>query len=204
VPLELLVLARHPNPARQTVQEGRVDLEYAAILAANIAAYGRLTGDDDASTKSRLAAHFAELITPEIGKHGGRILEQHRDEFLVEFPMAIDGVRCAARMQRAMIDRNAGEPAHRKINFRVGLDLRGAVPPGDGRGVGGGVIMAMRLRDLAAPGGICSSGEVIERVRDKLGYPFDDAGEHVFSGIGRKVRLHLLDAQTVAVLPSDE
>jgi adenylate cyclase len=182
----------------------RDDLQPAAILAADIAAYDRLAGDDEARTRSRLAAHFAELVDPKIGEHGGHILERHEDRFVIEFPAAIDAVRCAVDMQRAMVDRNSGEPAHKKIKFRVGVDLNGAIAPDDDRIVGFGVVMATRLRDVAAPGGICFSGEVIERVRDELGYPFDDAGEHVFKTIDRKLRLYLLDAETVAVLPAQK
>ena len=42
----------------------------------------------------------------------------------MEFPSVVDAVRCAAELQRAMIDREAGMPEERRISLSVGSVTR--------------------------------------------------------------------------------
>jgi hypothetical protein len=80
----------------------------AAILAADVAGYSRLMGADEEGTHERLKAHRRELIEPKISEHSGRIVKTTGDGLLVEFPSVLDAVRCAAELQRAMIDLTRG------------------------------------------------------------------------------------------------
>src|SRR5262247_4394580 len=93
----------------------------AAILAADIAGYSRLMGADEEGTLERLKALRRELIDPRIAEHHGRIVKTTGDGLLVEFPSVVDAVRCAAEVQQAMAERNAGVPAERQIEFRIGI-----------------------------------------------------------------------------------
>jgi adenylate cyclase len=95
----------------------------AAILAADVAGYSRLMGADEEGTHERLKAHRRELVDPKIGEHSGRVVKTTGDGMLVEFPSVVDAVRCAAELQRAMIDRDADIPEDRRIRFRVGINL---------------------------------------------------------------------------------
>src|SRR5207253_3951059 len=96
----------------------------AAILAADVAGYSRLMGADEEGTHERLKAHRRELVDPKIGEHSGRIVKTTGDGMLVEFASVVDAVRCAAELQRAMLDREAGMPEDRRIRFRIGINLR--------------------------------------------------------------------------------
>jgi adenylate cyclase len=89
----------------------------AAILAADVAGYSRLMGADEEGTHERLKAHRRALVDPKIGEHSGRIVKTTGDGMLVEFASVVDAVRCAAEVQRAMIDREAGMPEDRRIRF---------------------------------------------------------------------------------------
>src|ERR1700751_6344771 len=91
----------------------------AAILAAYVAGYSRLMGADEEGTHERLKAHPRELVDPKISEHSGRIVKTTGDGFLAEFPSVVDAVRCAAELQRAMIDRETGIPDDRRIRFRI-------------------------------------------------------------------------------------
>src|SRR6476659_6987473 len=95
----------------------------AAILAADVAGYSRLMGADEEGTHERLKAHRRELVDPKIGEHSGRIVKTTGDGILAEFPSVVDAIRCAAELQRAMTDREAGMPEDRRIKFRVGMNL---------------------------------------------------------------------------------
>jgi adenylate cyclase len=95
----------------------------AAILAADVAGYSRLMGVDEEGTHERLKAHRRELVDPKIGEHSGRIVKTTGDGMLAEFPSVVDAVRCAAEVQRAMIDREAGMSEDRRIRFWIGINL---------------------------------------------------------------------------------
>jgi len=169
----------------------------AAILAADVAGYSRLMGADEEGTHERLKAHRRELVEPKIAHHRGRVVKTTGDGLLVEFPSVVDAVRCAAEVQRAMIDRETGIPEERRIRFRVGINL-GDVIAEDGDIFGDGVNVAARLEALADPGGICISRMVRDQIRDKLPYAFADLGEQSVKNIARPVRIYALRQGAVA------
>ncbi|MBV9200566.1 MAG: adenylate/guanylate cyclase domain-containing protein [Alphaproteobacteria bacterium] len=173
----------------------------AAILAADVAGYSRLMGADEEGTHERLKAHRRELIDPQIREHSGRIVKTTGDGVLVEFPSVVDAVRCAAEVQRAMIDREAGVPEDRRIRYRIGINL-GDVIVEDNDIFGDGVNVAARLEAVAEPGGICISRVVRDQIRDKLAYAFEDLGEQSVKNIARPVRVYTLRSAAVAALPT--
>ena len=158
------------------MSEGRVERRLAAILAADVAGYSRLMGEDEEGTHERLKAHLRELIDPKIRVHHGRIVKNTGDGLLAEFPSVVDAVRCAVEMQRGMIDRQPDVPEARRIWFRIGVNL-GDVIVEEHDIFGDGVNVAARLEALAEPGGICISRVVRDQIRDKLPYAFEDMGE---------------------------
>jgi len=163
----------------------------AAILAADVAGYSRLMGADEEGTLERLKAHRRQLIDPKIAKHRGRIVKTTGDGLLAEFPSVVDAVRCAAEVQRGMLDREPELPDDRLIKFRIGINL-GDVIVEDDDIFGDGVNVAARLEALAEPGGICVSGMVHDQIRDKLPYLFADRGEQSVKNIARPVRVYAL------------
>ena len=172
----------------------------AAILAADVAGYSRLMGADEEGTHERLKAHHRELVDPKIGAHSGRIVKTTGDGMLAEFPSVVDAVRCAAELQRAMIDREAGIPEDCRIRFRIGINLGDVIVEHDDI-FGDGVNVAARLEALADPGGICISRTVRDHIRDKLAYAFEDLGEQSVKNIARPVRVYALRPEAIADLP---
>jgi class 3 adenylate cyclase len=173
----------------------------AAILAADVAGYSRLMGMDEEGTHDRLKAHFRQLVEPKIEEHQGRVVKNTGDGLLAEFPSVVDAVRCAAEVQRGMIEREPMVSDERRIRFRIGVNL-GDVIVEDGDIFGDGVNVAARLEALAEPGGICVSGTVRDQVRDRLPYALDDMGEQSVKNIARPVRVYALRPEAVAELPA--
>src|SRR5215472_13376447 len=173
----------------------------AAILAADVAGESRLRGADEEGTHERLKAHRRELVEPKISEHSGRIVKMTGDGMLAEFPSVVDAVRCAAELQRAMLDREADVSEDRRIRFRIGINLGDIIVDGDDI-FGDGVNVAARLEALAAPGGICISRMVRDQVRDKLAHAFEDLGEQSVKNIARPVRVYALRRETIAALPA--
>src|ERR1700732_4407292 len=171
----------------------------AAILAADVAGYSRLMGADEEGTHERLRAHLRQLIDPKIEGHRGRIVKKTGDGLLAEFASVVDAVRCAAEVQRGMIDRELEVPDEWRVRFRIGINL-GDVIAEDNDIFGDGVNVAARLEALAEPGGICISRTVRDQIRDKLPYPLDDRGEQSVKNIARPVRIYALRPEDVAHL----
>src|SRR6202161_4573209 len=94
-----------------------------AILAADVVAYTRLAGADEDRTLARLRALRSDLIDPIIAVHHGRVVKRTGDGALVEFRSVVDAVRCAIEVQDGMIERNAGLPPERRIEFRIGIHV---------------------------------------------------------------------------------
>lgn len=194
----------------------RVERKLAAILAADVAGYSRLIGVDEEGTLKRLKAQRKELIDPKIAEYHGRVVKLMGDGILVEFPSAVEALRCAVEVQRAIAARNAGEAKDRRIEFRVGLH-QGDIIVEDDDILGDGVNVAARLQTLAAPGGICISQRIHEDTFGKVDVIFEEMGEQELKNITRPVRVYrvqcdgapekqpstlaLPDKPSIAVLP---
>jgi adenylate cyclase len=158
----------------------------AAILAADVAGYSRLIGNDEEGTLAALKSCRRQVIDP--AEYRGRIVKTTGDGALVEFASAVDAVRCAVEVQRAMADRNAPLPDTTRIEFRIGINV-GDIVSDEGDIFGDGVNIAARLEGFSEPGGICVSSRVQEDVEGKLEISFEDAGEQQLKNISRPVRV---------------
>jgi len=173
----------------------------AAILAADVAGYSRLMGEDEEGTHERLQAHLRELVEPKVAEHRGRIVKNTGDGFLAEFPSVVDAVRCAMEVQRGMADREPEVPEERRIRFRIGVNLCDVIAE-EHDIFGDGVNVTARLEGLAAPGGICVSRVVRDQVRDRLDCAFEDMGEQQVKNIARPVRVYALRPEGLTDLPA--
>src|SRR5437899_3616288 len=163
----------------------------AAILALDVAGYSRLMSVDEEGTHERLKAHLGQLVDPKIKEHRGRTVKNTGDGLLAAFASVLDAVRCAAEIQRGMLDREPELPDDQRIRFRIGINL-GDVIVEEHDIFGDGVNVAARLEALAEPGGICISRVVRDQVRDRLDYTFEDLGDQQVKNIARPVRVYAL------------
>jgi TolB-like protein len=171
------------------VASERVERRLAAILAADVAGYSRLTSEAEEETHLRLKEHLRVLIDPKITEYRGRVVKNTGDGMLAEFSSVVDAVRCAVEIQRGMAQRNIMVPEDKRIEFRIGVNL-GDVIVDSGDIFGCGVNVAVRLEGLGDPGSICVSERVKEYAQDQLDVLFEDAGEHQLKNIARPVRAY--------------
>jgi adenylate cyclase len=139
----------------------------AAILVADVVGYSRLAGADEDRTLARLRGLRSDLIDPAIAAHRGRIVKRTGDGSIIEFRSVVDAVRCAIEVQNGMVERNAGVPAERRIEFRIGIHLGDVVEEADGDLMGDGVNIAARLEGIAKPGAICLSEDAYRQVKGR-------------------------------------
>src|SRR5437660_6243038 len=164
----------------------------AAILVWDVVGYSRLAGADEDRILARLRALRSDLIDPTIAVHNGRVVKRTGDGALVEFRSVVDAVRCAIEVQNAMVERNAGVPADRQIEFRVGVHLGDVVEESDGDLMGDGVNIAARLEGIAKPGAICLSEDAYRQVSGRLDMEVTDLGPTQLKNIERPIRAYSL------------
>ena len=164
----------------------------AAILAADVVGFSRLTGADEDRTLARLRALRSDLIDPTIAVHHGRVVKRTGDGAIVEFRSVVDAVRCAVEIQNGMVERNAGVAEDRRIEFRIGIHLGDVVEEADGDLMGDGVNIAARLEGVAAPGAICLSEDAYRQVKARLDLSVSDLGATNLKNIAEPVRVYSL------------
>jgi adenylate cyclase len=164
----------------------------AAILAADVVGFSRLTGADEDRTLAQLRALRSDLIDPTIAVHNGRVVKRTGDGALVEFRSVVDAVRCAIEIQNAMVERNVGLPPERRIEFRIGVHLGDVVEETDGDLMGDGVNIAARLEGVSEPGAICLSEDAYRQVKTRLDLKVSDLGATQLKNIVEPVRVYSL------------
>ena len=175
------------------MDQHRPERRLAAILAADMVGYSRLTGRDEEGTLARLGAVRRDLIDPAIAEHRGRLVKTTGDGLLVEFASVVDAVRCALRVQQGMAILNTDIARERRIEFRIGINLGDVVVEGDDL-LGDGVNIAARLEGIAEPGAICLSDDAYRHIRGKIEITAQDLGEQRLKNISEPVRAYALRA----------
>jgi TolB-like protein len=170
----------------------------AAILAADVVGFSRLTGVDEDRTLARLRALRSDLVDPTISVHGGRVIKRTGDGVLIEFRSVVDAVRCAIEVQTAMTERNAGLPDDRRIVFRIGVHLGDVVEESDGDLMGEGINIAARLEGVANPGAICLSEDAFRQVKGRLDLAVRDLGPTRLKNIAEPIQVYSLDVSAPA------
>ena len=165
----------------------------AAILAADVVGYSRLTGADEERTLAQLRALRSDLIDPVIAIHRGRVVKRTGDGAIVEFRSVVDAVRCAIEMQNGMAERNAGLPPERRIEFRMGVHLGDVVEESDGDLMGDGINVAARLEGIARPGAVCLSEDAYRQVKGRLDVSIVDLGPKQLKNIAEPVRAYSVE-----------
>jgi adenylate cyclase len=123
----------------------------------------------------------------------GRVVKRTGDGSLVEFRSVVDAVRCAIEVQNGMVERNAGLPPERRIEFRIGIHLGDVVEESDGDLMGDGVNIAARLEGIAKPGAICLSEDAYRQVSGRLDMEVTDLGPTQLKNIEKSIRAYSLE-----------
>ncbi len=145
-----------------------------AIMAADVAGYSRLIGENEARTLALMADRRAEMDAL-IEQHHGRIANTAGDSVLAEFGSVVNAVACAIAVQRQHDEAHGGTEADQQVRFRIGIHI-GDILIRDGDLFGDGVNIAARVEALAEPGGIALSGKARDEIRGRFDVAFQDGG----------------------------
>src|SRR2546421_5343479 len=159
----------------------------AALVCADVAGYSRMMGADEEGTHATFKAHRT-AIYPIILNHGGRLVKNTGDGFLLEFPSIVGAIEAAVAMQMVMAERNEHLPAARLMQFRMGIHM-GDVMADEDEVFGDDVNIAVRLESVAAPGGVAVSGKACQEAGKRLSVALVDAGPHRFKNIDEPIQV---------------
>src|SRR5258708_9637083 len=159
----------------------------AAIVCADVAGYARMMGADEAGTHAAFKA-YRSAIYPIILNHGGRVVKNTGDGFLLEFPSIVGAIESAIAMQELMAERNNHLSADRVMQFRMGVHM-GDVIADEDEVFGDGVNIAVRLETVAVPGGVAVSAKAYSEASKHLSATLVDAGSHRLKNIEEPVNV---------------
>ena len=170
------------------MNEEQATRKLAAIFIADVAGYSRMMGEDELATVNTLSA-YREVMTNLIRQHRGRIVDTAGDNVLAEFPSVVDAMQSAVSIQKELKARNAELLEHRRMLFRIGINIGDVIQEGD-RIYGDGVNIAARLESLADPGGICISRMAYDQIESKLPLGYEYLGEQIVKNISKPLHAY--------------
>src|SRR6202171_467047 len=173
--------------ARSGAQDQEMERRLAAIVCADVAGYSRMMGVDEAGTHAAFKAHRSATY-PIILNHGGRVVKNTGDGFVLEFPSIVGAIESSIAMQALMAERNNHLPGDRVMQFRLGVHM-GDVIADEDEVFGDGVNIAVRLEAVAAPGGVAVSAKAYHEASKHLSVTLVDAGSHRFKNIEETINV---------------
>ena len=165
-----------------------VKRKLAAIFSADVKDYTKLMQDDESETVATIT-RYRDLMSALILQHHGRVVDSSGDNLLAEFSSVVDAVQGAVAIQKELKTHNNKLPAHRKMEFRIGINL-GDVIIKDNRIYGDGVNIAARLESIADAGGICISRTAYDQIEDKLPLGYEYIGEKTAKNLQKPLKAY--------------
>ncbi|MGD0396596.1 MAG: tetratricopeptide repeat protein [Nitrososphaerales archaeon] len=160
----------------------------AAIMYTDMVGYTAL-GQRDESLSLALVEEQRKLLRPIFNRHNGREVKTMGDAFLVEFPSALEAVRCAYDIQRTTREFNISLPSEKRVHLRVGVHL-GDVVESQGDISGDAVNVASRIEPLAEDGGVCLTRQVYDHVQNKFELPLASLGPRLLKNVSVPLEIY--------------
>jgi TolB-like protein/Tfp pilus assembly protein PilF len=172
-------------------------------------------GQRNESLALALVDEQRKLIRPILSRHNGTEINAMGDAFLVEFPSALDAVKCAYDIQRAAREFNISLSTETRVHLRIGVHL-GDVVESSGDISGDAVNVASRIEPLADDGGVCLTRQVYDHVQNKFELPLRSVGTRTLKNMSVPIEVYKmmmpweqerpaesghLDRKRIAVLP---
>src|SRR6266849_2605233 len=186
----------------------------AAIMFTDIVGY-TLLGQKNESLSLSLLEEHRKIVREILIRHNGREVKTIGDAFLIEFPSALDAVRCAYEIQGKAREHNNPRAEEERVHLRIGIHL-GDVVESEGDISGDAVNVASRIGPFAENGGISLSRQVYDQVQNKFELPLVTLGAKTLKNVATPVELYKvtlpwqqdmtpsstqLDKRRIAVLP---
>jgi adenylate cyclase len=186
----------------------------AAIMFTDIVGFTALSQRNESLALSLLDEQ-RELLRPIFNMHGGREVKTRGDAFLVNFPSALNAVKCAYEIQKITRELNNSLPKDRRVLLRIGVHL-GDIIESRGDISGDAVNVASRIEALADSGGVCVTRQIYDQVENKFDLPLTSIGLRSLKNVSAAMEVYRmvmpwddstvvstseLDSRRIAILP---
>jgi adenylate cyclase len=157
---------------------------FRAILFTDIVASTPLLAQlKDAKMRDIMHEHDA-VLNAAITEHGGHVIKEMGDAFMVEFAVPSAAVACAVTMQRGIRDTFAASDV--PIQLRIGINAGEPVVEDNDR-YGLSVVIAKRLESAAPVNGILIADGLKQLLAGK-DFDFTDQGDIALKGLDEPLR----------------
>lgn len=161
-----------------------------AILFVDMTGYTALMQENEQLARSK-RQRLKEVLEVSVKNANGKILQYYGDGSLSIFNSAIDGVRCAIKMQQEL----QTDP---KVDVRIGIHT-GDVTVEDQAIYGDGVNMASRIESMAVPGSVLISEKVFDEIKNQENISTREMGFFELKNIKQPVRIFAISNEGLVV-----
>lgn len=161
----------------------------------------KMTGNED---QMMIDLHEHEkLFKKHLNEFGGRIVKDRGDGFMLEYPSAVEAVKCSYQIQRAFRERNQDKSDSESLLVRIGIHMGDVIPKKDDL-FGKTVNIAARIEPLAEPGGISVSQTIYDSIVSALKFDFENTGPQKLKGIPEEVVIYKITQLEVPTVNSQK
>jgi adenylate cyclase len=133
----------------------------AAVLFVDVSGSARYFERYGETAGRAMVARFVDIVSPEIGRHGGRVVKTLGDGVLASFDRAVDLVGAVRAIHHALQEANRTQPADERIAVHCGGDFGTVARDAAGDIFGDAVNVAARLQTLAARDQTFVTGDLV-------------------------------------------
>ena len=170
------------------MEKDQLSRKLVVILHADVVGSTLLVQKNETLAHERIQAAF-NSFSETIAAYGGKAHEIRGDALVAEFNRASDAVPAAIAFQALNEETNSLLNDDIQPQLRIGISL-GEVIVADNTITGAGVVLAQRLEQLAAPGGVCIQGAAYETLPKRLPFDYQNLGEKKLKGFEEEIRVY--------------
>jgi TolB-like protein/Tfp pilus assembly protein PilF len=179
----------------------------------DVVGYSAITSLDERRALKLVEEHRG-ILRGAFQRYGGRVVKTMGDGFLVEFASAVEAVDSAVDAQKEMRVFNQGRAADDRVLVRIGIHVGDVVHSGKDV-LGDAVNVASRVQQLAEPGGVCVTRQVLDQIERKVDYKLLRMGTRELKNIQYPIEVYkvevpagvsqdqapVFDPRRIAILP---
>ena len=166
----------------------------AAILFADIVGYTALMGRDEIHAR-QLVQKFRQILTTEVSKSNGQIIQFYGDGCLCIFDSSVNAADCALKLQTAFLN----EPI---VPVRIGLHCGDVYVEEDGV-YGDSVNLTSRIESMGIPGAILFSERIKKDIQNQQDFIPVSLGQFIFKNVDVPMEVYALGNKGLPI-PSKE